>query len=706
MKKNKVNALVALALSATFALSSVSLVASAAEKKASVTVESKSGTETTAKKTKLSSFPYGTRIKASDAAAYKVSDFIDDSGKIKKGYDSKADAKLVQLNGSNWYHSASLSHLLERYYFNYNAHSVVRYDEARQETPVEEASTADVVEATTEEAVAEPETTGVAPAMMGAGGSDFSTTTVQTEGVDEADIIKTDGQTIYYLDRSRGVAVIQAGNKPKQIANITPVSSGCNASFSYSDMYISGTTLIIVCDQWGYIGASSGQSTSIYFYDVKTPAKPILSRTVTLSGSNTTTRFFNNTLYVINTMYLNAPSSSTLDTVLPLYSDSLIGKDSYVLPPQDIYLSTAGQDNSFSFNLIATVPLHSAMNAPKAYATSGYYGDAVYMSKESLVLSSTNYGYTTPVPYDKALTYTVRSGQSSTLNRFSIGKDGLEFAAMGSIPGILVNQYALDEYDGTIRAAATENSNKISSGLFVFEAATMKEIGKVTNIAPGESIQSVRFSVETAYMVTFEQIDPFFVIDLSKPKSPKVVGELKIPGFSTYLHPYGKNRVIGLGFEVSNTYVKNPDGSESITGTTQNGLKVSMFDVSNPQKPKELHKLNIGSVGTYSEATSNPKSIMFDMDKGIMAFPVAYSDNRTVNGKTTKEDWSGGLVVEFSPKGFEMGAKIKLDDYYGYQSRFVYIGNTLYYLSSNQSNQLVAMNYDNYKILSTLDLKF
>jgi len=195
-----------------------------------------------------------------------------------------------------------------------------------------------------------------------------------------------------------------------------------------------------------------------------------------------------------------------------------------------------------------------------------------------------------------------------------------------------------------------------------------------------------------------------FVIDLSDPAKPTVAGELKIPGFSTYLHPYGNRYLIGVGRDTKETYIKNDDGTETVTGAIQSGIKLSLFDISNPQKPTEVNKLVVGGPQTYSPALHDPKSIMFDMKKGIMAFPISFHQQNKVENETATESWNGGIVIGFNPKGFEIDAKMKLDTYFEQDNtRFVYIGNQLYYVSNGH---LVVMDYHTYKILDSIALKY
>ena len=691
-----------------------------------ITIETKGGTQSVGAAKASGSFPYANRIKMKDIAGYKVSDFLDKKGQGTGKLDRNSNARSQQLQTSNWYTNASLTHLLESIYVaTSSSYPIPGYgpdvmEEAAEEE--EDMATADTVESVTDEiAVAADE-----PMAEESSGS-FSGTNVQVAGVDESEIIKTDGKYIYYMNNTAGVAIVQAGKKPRQVASISPARQS-NASYnaSYTDMYLDGKQLVLIATQYQaslYADAATGgyhsASTGFYVYDISNPQKPSLQRSIEVSGYLNTSRLYNHTLYFITNSGHYASYDSSIATLLPAYSDSALGADSYVLPPKDIHMLT--RSNSYGGMNLSVVGAFSLSNdtpiAPKAYESNL---SSVYMSKNALVLADTQYQYiggqsARTVALEENLTfYTLpNDGQSTTyLNRFILGKNGLTFSAMGIVPGNLVSQYAMDEYNGTFRVATTsqDNRGRNENGVYVFAAQTLKQMGAVTGLAKNESIQSVRFKGDTAYVVTFLNTDPLFVIDLSAPKRPKVVGELKIPGFSTYLHPYTDKYVIGLGVEVSETFVRNSDGSESVVGSTQSGVKVSMFDVSNPQKPKEVHKLIIGGPNTHSESLYNPKSILFDMRKGIMAFPIQFRQTSVSSGnRRSEESWSGGLVVEFSARGFDIGAKLKMDDYFGMNSRFVYIGDVLYY-ASNQGyggkSSIVAMDYASYRLLNAIDLKF
>ena len=200
--------------------------------------------------------------------------------------------------------------------------------------------------------------------------------------------------------------------------------------------------------------------------------------------------------------------------------------------------------------------------------------------------------------------------------------DGFVPQGEAAVPGHVLNQFSMDENNGYFRIATTipqvwnwkgEDSIPSTNNLYVLDS-TMKQVGSVEDIAPGESIYSVRFMGDRAYMVTFKKIDPFFVLDLSDPKNPKIAGKLKLPGYSDYLHPYDETHIIGLGKEAEAD--KNGDFA------WYQGVKLSLFDVSDISNPKEIAKFNIGDRGTDSNALYDHKAFLFSKERNLLVIPV------------------------------------------------------------------------------------
>jgi len=234
----------------------------------------------------------------------------------------------------------------------------------------------------------------------------------------------------------------------------------------------------------------------------------------------------------------------------------------------------------------------------------------------------------------------------------------------------------MDEHNNTFRIATTTGDmwrNTSKNNVYILDE-DLKVLGKLEGLAEGERIYSTRFAGDRMYMVTFRQVDPLFVIDTSNPRAPELKGMLKIPGYSTYLHMVDENHILGFGYDTE----VNQWG-----GTVNGGLKISMFDVSNVNKPKETFTEIIGKSGTYSELLYNHKALMFSLNKGLMAFPV----NRTA--ENYKSDFSGAYVYNVSNDSISLKNTIthkesEFDSYGDNIKRIIYIGDYLYTFSENK----------------------
>lgn len=232
--------------------------------------------------------------------------------------------------------------------------------------------------------------------------------------------------------------------------------------------------------------------------------------------------------------------------------------------------------------------------------------------------------------------------------------------------------YFIQRNEDTFRIATTTGNiwvdKTTANSLYVLNDK-LEEIGKITDFAKEEKIYSARYVGDKAYVVTFKQTDPLFVIDLSDSKNPQILGELKIPGYSTYLHPYDETHLIGFGY----------DTKENGTRVTTNGLKMSMFDVSDLSNPKELFKITVGDGKyTYSELTYNHKALLFSKEKNIIAFTLYSSAGEKTNSRAVVYE------IDFE-KGFSLKGEIAnvTSQYDEIVKRIVFVNNTYYTLSES-----------------------
>ncbi len=328
----------------------------------------------------------------------------------------------------------------------------------------------------------------------------------------------------------------------------------------------------------------------------------------------------------------------------------------------------------------------------------------------------------------------------------------MTFAAQGNVTGTAITQYAMDENGDYFRIATSAyvyNSDSYTgaqqNNVYVLDM-NLNTVGKIENLGSGENFKSVRFMGTRCYLVTFMNTDPLFVIDLSQPTQPKLLGELVIPGYSDYLHPFDDTHLIGVG--------KDAVVDNSSNFAWYQGLKLSLFDVSDVAKPKEIAKISIGDRGTNSEVLYNPKAFLFNSANGLLVIPVdlyIVSENSgdagtgklvpppnttimpapaptMMPGRGSSSSaygnfvWQGVYVLKVTLNGgFEVQGNVtqlsnemlaqltQSSYYYGYDinvynyliTRSLYIGNTLYTISNArvQLNSLTDLS-----LIATVDL--
>jgi inhibitor of cysteine peptidase len=327
------------------------------------------------------------------------------------------------------------------------------------------------------------------------------------------------------------------------------------------------------------------------------------------------------------------------------------------------------------------------------------YSDNVYASLANLYVASTEYQYTGGPGYVPDA-----QGERTTVYKFAFNGPGTKYLASAQVPGTILNQFSMDEAGGYFRIATTrgqvwrENSNS-TNNIYVL-SPQMKMAGKLEGLARGEKIYSVRFMGNRGYLVTFKKVDPLFVLDLADPAAPKVLGELKIPGYSDYLHPYDETHVIGVG---KNTVEASPE--EGGTFAWYQGLKIAIFDVTDVANPREMHKVEIGDRGTDSYALNDHKAFLFDRAKNLLVLPVLLAE-LTPEQKASPErqdfdygrfTFQGAYVYDVTlDGGFKLKGRVThmndsagMNDEYGYGyygatdsvRRSLWIGDNLYTVS-------------------------
>lgn len=503
---------------------------------------------------------------------------------------------------------------------------------------------------------------------------DVSETNTQVANVDEADIVKTDGEYIYYIVQNN-LIIVKAKNL-EIVKEINFKSDSSNKTINVREMFLYDNKLVVISNKMDGTGSNFTSEYKSMCYDVtfigktytvatvyditdKTDVKIV--REVEVEGNYLSARMIEDNVYLAANKYLYLYNTKweemNEDEIRPYFKDTATSTDYKCINYKDMYYSPESEET----NYLNIVGFSVKNNRDANVRTILGSGDDIYMSEENLYVANCVYDFNNKASKDKTKIY-----------KFELNRTNIKCVATGEVDGTIINQFAMDEKDGYFRIATTLNSaitqNKYNN-VYVLNNE-LKTVGKLENLAKGERIYSVRFMGNRVYMVTFKQVDPLFVIDLANPTNPKVLGELKIPGFSEYLHPYDETHIIGFG----------KDTKETSTGATITGMKMALFDVSNPNEPKQMYTIKVGDKYSYSELSYNHKAFLFSKEKNIIAFPISKNESYNMY-------FRGAVVYGLTlDKGFELRGEIENDpanvNYTNNVDRIIYIGNTLYTVSS------------------------
>lgn len=517
---------------------------------------------------------------------------------------------------------------------------------------------------------------GSPAALDGQAGSNYSTTNIQVAGVDELDTVKTDGESIYTVT-GQSVAIVKV--HPPEVSEVM-------ARLTFDDvpvgLYINQDRLVVVHGggMWG--GAWGGDLrimpesyakwdsyspfTNVSVYDVSNPRVPQLTREISLDGAFIGSRMAGDHVYLIVAKY-----ASEMDGEIALPGLDF-GNGLEEIPASDIYYSSC-PDYSYQFTTIASLNVLDDGAAPGHETMLIGSSSTVYVSTQNIYLAMSFWG---------------NSNTSTVIHRVKYDDGDLLCEASGEAPGMLLNQFSMDEYDGYLRVATTQRGvgveNSTSNCLYTLDM-DLDVAGKLEGLAPGESVFSARFMGERCYLVTFRQVDPFFVIDLADPLKPAVLGELKITGFSSYLHPYDQDHIIGIG--------KETVAAEEGDWSWHQGVKISLFDVTDVTAPREIAKYEIGGRGSDSPVLHDHKAFLFDRERGLLVLPVSVTESNESDPWYRQYAWQGACVFDISlDEGISlrgrithMGAPVP----YEYEAdksvqRSLFIGDVLYTVSPSK----------------------
>ena len=547
-------------------------------------------------------------------------------------------------------------------------------------------------------------------AQSSSSSKDYSTTNIQVENVDEADITKTDGDYIYSISENK--VVITDVRDPKNISIATTISDP-NGSIP-EDLMLYKNKLAIISTKTTnssssyYYRYSSNNNTVVKIYDITTKSTPVLVKSYELYEPYYTSRCINNMLYIIASGSLRQEENDS-KRILRNYKEDNIEEE---IALQDIkYMKDVRTSMQ---TLISVVDLDN----PRAdISLSSYLMDIsnAYVSEKSIYLLDQDYEYDTYNLSIKSL-FGLKgvigffehlydydnydSGYETEIYKFNIEKDGeVSYSAKNKIKGRTINQYSLDEQNGHLRVALYDDDG---TRVAIFDK-NLDKVGVSKNIAKGERMYSSRFIGNKVYLVTYKTMDPLFVIDLSDEENPRILGELKIPGYSTYLHPYDENHLIGIGMETEEVVNRNSLGKVISTSDKIIGMKMALFDVSDVNNPIQMSQTVIGDSRTTSAILTNPKALLFSKERQLIAIPVNnYSEDFEIDNTS---DTYSSIISSYTNYNKNYVAegywvyKINLDDGFNLKGIITHEKtdkkkDSLYYYYYNYSKLLRGMYID------------
>jgi uncharacterized secreted protein with C-terminal beta-propeller domain len=532
--------------------------------------------------------------------------------------------------------------------------------------------------------------------------TDYSATNIQVAGVDEADIVKTDGDYIYLASGNR--TTIVRAYPPEQ----AQVLSEIELEGTVIGIFINGDRLVVFEEEtpyyaYGDIRWDSAEKfympyrspkTYVKVFDVSDRENPQLQREFSANGQYISSRMIGDYAYLV----VNEPvyqQEQDDEVNLPKIS---VGNEEKEIPAEDIWYSDV-VDYYYMYTTIIAVNTQNDGQEPT-------YETILLGASSNLYVSLNNIYLTFPVwgtgigDFDK-----------TSIHRIQIDGAQIDPVASGEVPGTVLNQFSMDEYGDYFRVATTVHGEKPLNNVYVLNMA-LNITGSLTGLAPGETIYSARFMGERGYLVTFKQVDPLFVIDLSDPNNPRELGYLKVTGYSDYLHPYDETHIIGIGKETT----------DAGTFAWYQGVKISLFDVSDVNNPVEISKYEIGDRGTDSPVLWDHKALLFDKSRNLMVIPVLEAKvdvTEYPEGVPAwaygEPVWQGAYVFHVSlDAGIEEEGKITHveniadpeKEYYYYYSPFaversLYIEDVLYTISQAKikMNSLENLDYINEVLL-------
>lgn len=532
----------------------------------------------------------------------------------------------------------------------------------------------------------------------GMGDAVYGETNVQVDGVEEGDILKNDGAYLYVLrwTTERGYVDIVDIRDKAQMRSVSQIEvcraetvDGTSTYTNISELFITGDTLTVLYTASSYsvssempeiygAGTAGTTKTVAAVYDVTDRAAPVLRYTYAVDGSLISSRMTDSTLLLVTeySVPLYKNDSDLKNASVPcFYKDGVKTR----FPANTVCLTANTESQSYLTVTLLDTASDGTNAQMKAVLGSG---TDIYCTENTLLVAAPD--YTDAVTYsnetgDEIASFTPAAADTR-LFVFSL-EGGVRYQGSTKLDGTLLNQFSMGAYGGYYRIATTAENGSILTIL----NESLETVGELRGLAPGEDIYAIRFLSDMAYIVTFYQTDPLFILDLSDPADPEVAGELKIPGFSDYLHPYAENLLIGIG----------ESGNEN--GATGR-LKVTLFDVSDKQNPKELSSVVFDDrLYSHSMARTDHRAYLALPD-GAFALPVYESSASFTFGTSrvcvfTVEDGVLHVTESYSPDVEGEDALAILRVTYADDTLFTLSGTALVAFDRSTGEQLTRIEY-------------
>lgn len=530
------------------------------------------------------------------------------------------------------------------------------------------------------------------------GGTDSSETNTQVAGVDESDLIKTDGKYLYIMSSNR-VRIMDrdmrlCGTIRLPEDELIGEDGERTGDVHFSDMYLADGKVVLIAVKYEYYSimpltgkemmsaaadlervmpAYYGGNNSYceaYVYEIDDSGSSVdvrLCASCGVEGELGSSRKVGDIVYVVSTYY-----PSCREDLLPQIKKG--GEEEggeYEIMPLGAIDCYPGE-KATGYSIITAFNVESGETNTKAIV---HRSGEIYMNADELFLTEVNWS---------SDEHAWRPNYSTRITRFEIDGMNVGEGMVGEVEGSILNQFSMDSYNGIFRIATTTYKNgeddwswTEENNVFLLDTETMKVVGSLRGLAEGERIYAVRFMGDVGYMVTYETVDPLFVLDLSDPTAPSVTGELKIPGFSNYLHPISDKYLLGIGEDTQEIFVEDRlTGEKIVTGVRTNGMKISLFNVEDKMNPVEQDVYYLGYSGTWSEVSNNHKALL--CYKNIFGFDVRVAKDPSGYGDYVQEAFLFTVTDKINPI-----AELAADDRDNYSNDEWFLGNRLCVMQNN-----------------------